>query len=163
MRSPVRASILPDRGRATASGDPVPEVKLLGSTRQRCSQVWAGSPDGKVERGERKQTVDEVSKVDQMMSELGGPFPWDQFGRCLRPPERHPACRRREARPDFRMERENPFSDAEGQATSGSNRERESTEGGAGTEPEAVLLASSEQPVRSTGRNARGANDANDP
>jgi hypothetical protein len=32
MRSPVRASILPDRGRATASGDPVPEVKLLGST-----------------------------------------------------------------------------------------------------------------------------------
>ena len=28
------------------------------------SQVWAGSPDGKVEKGERKQTVDEVSKAD---------------------------------------------------------------------------------------------------
>ena len=27
---------------------------------------------GKVERGERKQTVDEVSKADQTMSELGG-------------------------------------------------------------------------------------------
>jgi hypothetical protein len=26
--------------------------------------VWVGSPDGKVERGERKKTVDEVSKAD---------------------------------------------------------------------------------------------------
>src|SRR5215472_3483860 len=46
----------------------------------------------------------------------------------MRRPERHPACRRREARPGFRMERENLFSDAKGQATSGSNREGESTE-----------------------------------
>ena len=43
-------------------------------------------------------------------------------------PERHPACRRREARPGFRTERANLFSDAKGQATSGSNREGESTE-----------------------------------
>ena len=43
-------------------------------------------------------------------------------------PERHPACRRREARPGFRMERENLLSDVKGQAASGSNREGESTE-----------------------------------
>ena len=86
-------------------------------------------PAGKVERGERKQTVDEVSKADQTMSELGGdPSPGIKLGRCLRRPEWHPACRRREARPGFRMERENLFSDVKGQATSGSNREGESTE-----------------------------------
>jgi hypothetical protein len=31
----------------------------------------------------------------------------DQLGGCPDTPERHPACRRREARPGFRMEREN--------------------------------------------------------
>ena len=41
-------------------------------------------------------------------------------------PERHPACRRREARSGFRMERENLFSDAKRQAASGSNRKGES-------------------------------------
>ena len=46
----------------------------------------------------------------------------------LRLTKRHPAYRRREARPGFRTERENLFSDAKGQATSGSNREGESTE-----------------------------------
>jgi hypothetical protein len=51
-----------------------------------------------------------------------------RIGTCLGRPERHPACRRREARPGFRMERENLFSDAKGQATSGSSREGESTE-----------------------------------
>src|ERR1019366_4886082 len=54
----------------------------------------------------------------------------------LRPTERHPAGRQREARPGCRMERENLrcvtpplFVDgAKGQATSGSNREGESTD-----------------------------------
>ena len=43
-------------------------------------------------------------------------------------PERHPACRRREARPGFRTERENLTGDAKGKGTSGSNREAESTD-----------------------------------
>jgi len=65
------------------------------------------------------------------MSEPGDdPSPGISLGGVLRRPERHPACRRREARPGFRMERENLFSDAKGQATSGSNREGESTEAG---------------------------------
>ena len=48
----------------------------------------------------------------------------------LIPTERHPACRRREARPGFRMERENLpcHAEAKGKATSGSNREGESTD-----------------------------------
>src|SRR5712671_5744350 len=46
----------------------------------------------------------------------------------LRPTERHPACRQREARPGCRMERENLASDAEGKGASGSNREAESTD-----------------------------------
>jgi hypothetical protein len=43
-------------------------------------------------------------------------------------PERHPACRRREPQPGTRMERANLLFDAKGKATSGSNREGESTE-----------------------------------
>ena len=43
-------------------------------------------------------------------------------------PERHPACRRREPQPGTRTERENLLFDAKGEATSGSNREGESTE-----------------------------------
>ena len=42
--------------------------------------------------------------------------------------ERHPACRRREARPGSRTERENLAGDAKGKGTSGSNREAESTD-----------------------------------
>ena len=46
----------------------------------------------------------------------------------LRPTERHPACRQREARLGCRMERENLAGDAKGKSTSGSNREAESTD-----------------------------------
>jgi hypothetical protein len=42
--------------------------------------------------------------------------------------ERHPACRRREARPGFGAERENLAGDAKGKGTSGCNREAESTD-----------------------------------
>jgi len=45
-------------------------------------------------------------------------------------PERHPACRRREPQAGTRMERANLHFDAKGKATSGSNREGESTEAG---------------------------------
>src|SRR5271169_5935480 len=65
------------------------------------------------------------------MSKPGGdPSSGISLGDVLRRPKRHPACRRREARPGFRTERENLFSDAKGQVTSGSNREGESTEAG---------------------------------
>jgi hypothetical protein len=50
------------------------------------------------------------------------------LGDVLRLPERHPACRRREAQPGFRMERENLAGDVKGKGTSGSNREAESTD-----------------------------------
>ena len=50
------------------------------------------------------------------------------LGDVLRLPKRHPACRRREPHPGTRMERENLLSDAKGEATSGSNREGDSTE-----------------------------------
>src|SRR5262245_15130139 len=46
----------------------------------------------------------------------------------LIPTERHPACRRREARPGSGMERENLAGDAKGKGASGSNREAESTD-----------------------------------
>src|SRR5215471_4662597 len=67
------------------------------------------------------------------MSEPGGdPSSGISSGDALILPERHPACRRREARPGFRMERENlcfvTSEDVKGQAASGSNREGESTE-----------------------------------
>src|SRR4029434_10387040 len=50
------------------------------------------------------------------------------LGDALRLPERHPACRRREAQPGSRMERENLDGDGKGKGTSGSNREAESTD-----------------------------------
>ena len=58
--------------------------------------------------------------------------------------ERHPACRQREARPGFGMERENLAGDAKGKGTSGYNREAESTDA-----PERVGLprSSDEGPV----------------
>src|SRR5881396_2499535 len=50
------------------------------------------------------------------------------LGDALRLPERHPACRRREAQSGSCMERENLTGDAKGKGASGSNREAESTD-----------------------------------
>ena len=64
----------------------------------------------------------------------GDPSSGISSGDALILPERHPGCRRREARPGFRMERENlcfvTSDDVKGEAASGSNREGESTEAG---------------------------------
>jgi hypothetical protein len=49
-------------------------------------------------------------------------------GDVLIPTERHPACRRREARPGSGVERENLAGDAKGKGASGSHREAKSTE-----------------------------------
>ena len=93
----------------------------------RKSRDWI--PAGTVERGERKRTAAEVSKADYAMSEPGGDPPSGiSSGDTLRLPERHPACRRREARPGFRTERENLYGDAKGKGASGSNCEAESTD-----------------------------------
>src|SRR5271165_2987151 len=63
------------------------------------------------------------------MSKLGAdPASGISSGDVLILPERHPACRRREARPGFCTERENLAGDAKGKGTSGSNREAESTD-----------------------------------
>ncbi len=43
-------------------------------------------------------------------------------------PERHPACRRREAQPGSCTERENLAGDAKGKGASGDHRETESTD-----------------------------------
>ena len=63
------------------------------------------------------------------MSEPGAdPSSGISSGDGLRLPERHPACRRREARPGSCTERENLAGDAKGKGTSGSNRKAESTD-----------------------------------
>src|SRR5260370_3462473 len=63
------------------------------------------------------------------MSEPGvGPTFGISSGDVLIVPERHPACRRREARPGSCMERENLAGDVKAKGTSGSNREAESTD-----------------------------------
>ena len=54
--------------------------------------------------------------------------PGSARGKPLILPERHPACRRREAQPGSCTERENLDGDAKGKSTSGSNREAESTD-----------------------------------
>jgi hypothetical protein len=50
------------------------------------------------------------------------------LGDALRPPKRHPACRRREAQSGSCAERENLAGDAKGKDASGVNREVESTD-----------------------------------
>src|SRR5271157_1728471 len=50
------------------------------------------------------------------------------LGDILILPERHPACRRREAQPGSNTERENLAGDAKGKGASGENREAESTD-----------------------------------
>jgi hypothetical protein len=69
---------------------------------------------GMVERGERKPGDHRPSGISS--------------GDVLILTERHPACRRREARPGSCAERENLHGDAKGKGTSGSNREAESTD-----------------------------------
>ena len=60
------------------------------------------------------------------MSKPGGdPSSGISSGDALILPERHPACRRREAQPGSRMERENLDGDAKGKGTSGANGEAE--------------------------------------
>ncbi len=63
------------------------------------------------------------------MSEPGGdPSSGISSGDALILPERHPACRRREAQSGSCMERENLTGDAKGKGARGSNREAESTD-----------------------------------
>src|SRR5580692_1723916 len=83
--------------------------------------------------------------------------PWDDpsrgisSGDVLIRPERHPACRRREAQPGSCTERENLAGDAKGKGTSGSNREAESTDApGRGDCPVVVMK-------RGNARGAKGA------
>src|SRR4029453_1126123 len=63
-----------------------------------------------------------------MSEPWGDPSCGISSGDVLIRPERHPACRRREAQPGSCTERENLDGDAKGKGTSGSNREAESTD-----------------------------------
>src|SRR4029078_10361350 len=64
-----------------------------------------------------------------MLSKPGvDPSPGISSEDVLIPTERHPACRQREARSGFGVERENLAGDAKGKDASGYNREAESTD-----------------------------------
>ncbi len=63
------------------------------------------------------------------MSKPGGdPSSGISSGDDLRLPERHPACRRREAQPGSCTERENLAGDGKGKGASGDHRKAESTD-----------------------------------
>ena len=63
-----------------------------------------------------------------MSKPWGDPSRGISSGDVLIRPERHPACRRREAQPGSCTERENLIGDAKGKGASGANREAESTD-----------------------------------
>src|ERR1700730_15416296 len=63
-----------------------------------------------------------------MSKPWGDPSRGISSGDVLIRPERHPACRRREAQPGSCTERENLTGDAKGKGASGSNCEAESTD-----------------------------------
>src|SRR5262247_4880301 len=87
------------------------------------------------------------------MSKPGaGTLPGISSEDVLIPTERHPACRRREARPGFGTERENLAGDAKGKGASGSNREAESTDA---SERGGLPRSSDEGPVMGLERRGR--------
>src|SRR6185503_16316668 len=63
-----------------------------------------------------------------MSKPWGDPSLGISSGDVLIRPERHPACRRREAQPGSCTERENLTGDAKGKGASGPNRKAESTD-----------------------------------
>src|SRR4029077_2221957 len=96
---------------------------------ERCGNAGTMITEGTVERGECKRTVSEVSRADELMSKpWGNPSRGISSGDVLIRPERHPACRRREAQPGSCTECENLTGDGKGKGASGSNREAESTD-----------------------------------
>ena len=118
-----------DEGRSFGFGDQIADPKPPRATLvkshggERCGNVGTMIPAGTVERGERKRTVDEVSKSGLVMSK---PRVDPTFGissvDVLIPTERHPACRRREAQPGSCKERENLAGDAKGKDAMGRRR-----------------------------------------
>ena len=87
------------------------------------------------------------------MSKLGAdPPPRISSGDVLILPERHPACRQREARSGSGTERENLAGDAKEKGASGSNREAESTDA---PERGGPLRSSDEGPVMGLERRRR--------
>src|SRR6266480_1340588 len=86
-----------------------------------------------------------------MSEPWGDPSSGISSGDALILPERHPACRRREARPGSCTERENLHGDAKGKGTSGANRKAESTD----APVRGGLLRSSDE--ASDARGAKGA------
>ena len=88
-------------------------------------------PSGAIRRGERKRTADEVSKCQRRCQNRGVvQLPGSVRERSWRLPERHPACRRREAGSGSCMERENLSPRCEGRRPSGENRKDQSTNAG---------------------------------
>src|SRR5262249_19828934 len=105
--------------------------KLLWSKAMVVSAAETPGRDSGRHGRERRAQANRCRSVESGLGDVrtgGGPFLRDQLGGCLRLPERHPACRRREVRPGFRAERENLHGDAKGKGTSGANREAKSTD-----------------------------------
>src|ERR1700745_1026235 len=88
-----------------------------------------------------------------MSKPWGDPSRGISSGDVLIRPERHPACRRREAQPGSCTERENLTGDAKGKGASGSNREAESTDA---PERGGLLRSSDEAGVMPVGRRGGG-------
>ena len=84
--------------------------KLLWSKTVVVSVAEKPGQDSGRQGRERRAQANRCRSVESGLGDVetgGCPFLRDQLGGCLRLPERHPACRRREARPGFRTEREN--------------------------------------------------------
>src|SRR5712675_1145954 len=129
-----------DEGGPFEFGDQVPITshrKLLWSKAMVVSVAETPGQDSGRHGRERRAQANRCRSVESGLGDVrtgGDPSSGISSGDALILLERHPACRRREARPGFRMERENLClvtpRGVKGQAASGSNREGESTEAG---------------------------------
>jgi len=120
------------RGQQSGAGlKPLQAAVVKSGRGERCRKRRDQISSGTIRRGEREQTADDVSKRTRRCQNRGCDFlPGRARGQPWRPPERHPAYRRREAGSGSCMERENLSSRCEGRSSSGENREGQSTDAG---------------------------------
>jgi len=120
------------RGRQSGAGlKPLQAATVKSGRGERCSKRRDKISSGEIRRGERERTADDVSKRIRRCQNRGcGFLPGRARGQPWRPPERHPAYRRREPGSGFRTERENLSSRCQGRSPSGGNRKGQSTDAG---------------------------------
>ena len=117
------------RGRQSGVDLKPPQAAVVKSDGgERCGNAGTGFRQARLREASASEPSMKCRKRIRRCQNRGVTLPPISSGDALIRPERHPACRRREARSGSWMERENLAGDGKGKGASGSNREAESTD-----------------------------------